>query len=227
MASLGTPDYETPRFYVSRVIVAMNEALMYYKTLKHMFCGVPPSDLSRNMDIDHRGVLTWIYDTNLSSRWKYLGQYFVGRRSWDCVIWHHSCSYFNIKEPYFAKILDRNIECSCIFYCWWVLSDCAIRETWVPRGMASLRQANLGNDMKKYSLPLIFTFYLDKRHIGARIIPCHCISIKRILIAAGIETVSKIVGLRYREKDPKWRSYRHILLQTRTHILTINQHDSV
>ena len=39
-----------------------------------------------------------------------------------------------------------------------------IRETWVPRGMASmasLRQANVGN-MKKYSLPLIFTFYLDR-----------------------------------------------------------------
>ena len=26
-------------------------------TLKRMFCGVPPSDLSRNMDIAHRGVL--------------------------------------------------------------------------------------------------------------------------------------------------------------------------
>ena len=25
-----------------------------------------------------------------------------------------------------------------------------------------IRQANVGNDMKKYSLPLIFTFYLDR-----------------------------------------------------------------
>ena len=58
---------ETPRFYVSSVIFAMNGALMCYKTLKRMFCGAPPSDLSRNLDSDHRGVLTWIYDANLSS----------------------------------------------------------------------------------------------------------------------------------------------------------------
>ena len=31
---------------------------MYYKTFKRMFCGVPPSDLSKDMDRDHRGVLT-------------------------------------------------------------------------------------------------------------------------------------------------------------------------
>ena len=29
------------------------------KTSKNMLCGVPPSDLSRNTDINHRGVLTW------------------------------------------------------------------------------------------------------------------------------------------------------------------------
>ena len=34
-------------------------------------------------------------------------------------------------------------------------------ETWVPRGMASLRQANMANYMKKYSVPLIVTFYLN------------------------------------------------------------------
>ena len=28
-----------------------------------------------------------------------------------------------------------------------------------PRNMVSLRQANVGNYMKKYSLPLILTFY--------------------------------------------------------------------
>ena len=39
------------------------------------------------------------------------------------------------------------------------------QETWVPRGLTSLQpcgQANLGNDMKKYSLHLIFTFYPDR-----------------------------------------------------------------
>ena len=41
-------------------------------------------------------------------------------------------------------------------------------------GLTSLRQA-VGNDMKKYSLHLIFTFYLN-RVIGARNIPFRCIS---------------------------------------------------
>ena len=133
-----------------------------------------------------------------------IGQNFVGRRSSDCVIWHHSYSYFLHKTPYFAKNTwsQHRIEDVAVFYCWWVLSDCAIWETWVQRSMASLRQANMGNDMKKF-----FTFDSHilpwQRHIGARIIPCHCISIKRILIAIGIETVSKIVELRYREKDQK------------------------
>ena len=40
------------------------------KTLKCMFCGVPPSDLSRNVDIKHRGVLTWITDSSHISRQK-------------------------------------------------------------------------------------------------------------------------------------------------------------
>ena len=30
------------------------------------------------------------------------------------------------------------------------------------RGMTSLQQANMGNDMKKYSFNLIFTFYLNR-----------------------------------------------------------------
>ena len=50
--------------------------------------------------------------------------------------------------------------------CWWVLSDCAIRETSDQRG-------------KCHEITfLIFTFHLNQRHIGARIIPCRCISIK-------------------------------------------------
>ena len=89
----------------------MNGSLKYYENIKNMSCGVPPSDLSRNMDINHRGELTGIYDADPSSR-----------------------------------ILHRDM----------------IRENWGPRGMASLRQANAGNYMKKYSLPLNFTFYLNR-----------------------------------------------------------------
>ena len=47
-----------------------------------------------------------------------------------------------------------------------------------PRGMTSLRHANMGNDTKKYSLHLIFTFY-PNRHISCKIFPCHCSSMKK------------------------------------------------
>ena len=75
-----------------------------------------------------------------------------------------------------------------VFFCWWVLCDCAIRETWVPHGMASLQQANVGNDMKKIFFTFDFHILPQQGHISARIIPCHCISIKRILNAVGIDT---------------------------------------
>ena len=45
------------------------------------------------------------------------------------------------------------------------------------------------------------------------------------MLTQAIKTVSKIIGLQW--KDPKWRPYRYILSQTRTHIMTINQHYSV
>ena len=141
------------------------EHLSITKTLKRMFCGVPTSNLSRNMDIDHRGVLTWIYDANPSS------PVHGGNRSVFCRSQIMRLCYltpflfiFLHKTPYFTEILDLNfeLEMKLYFYCWWVLRDCAIRETRVPHGMASLRQANVGNDMKKYSSPLIFTFYHDR-----------------------------------------------------------------
>ena len=70
------------------------------------------------------------------------------------------------KTLYYREILDRNDELEMHFYCWWVLSDCAIRETSDQRG-------------KCHEITfLIFTFHLNQRHIGARIIPCRCISIK-------------------------------------------------
>ena len=39
-------------FYFPNVIFAMNEAHNLFKTLKCMLCGVSPSDLSRNMDMN-------------------------------------------------------------------------------------------------------------------------------------------------------------------------------
>ena len=137
-----------------------------------MFCGVPSSDLSRNMDIAHRGVLM-----NLRCKAVFtaeIGQYsgmncwVVGRRSWDCVIWRHPC--LNIYIKHYREMLDRNIESEMYFYCWWVspVSDCTIRET---------------SDQRGKWLKTFFTFdfhiLLLQRHTDARIIPCHCISIKK------------------------------------------------
>ena len=51
------------RFYISNVSRWM-EHITVTKTLKCMFCGVPPSDLSRNVDIKHWGVLIWISDSS-------------------------------------------------------------------------------------------------------------------------------------------------------------------
>ena len=156
-----------------------------------------------------------------------IGQYFVGRRSWDCVIWHNSCSYFYIKRHTLQNTWSQHrIEDVALFLLLmsleWLRNQGNLSTVW--HGFTPTGQR--GKWYEKYSLPLIFTFYLD-RNTSVLIIPCHCISIKRILIAVGIETVSKIVGLRYRKKNPKSRSYRHILLQTRTHIMMINQHNSV
>ena len=61
-----------------------------------------------------------------------------------------------------------------------MVSDCRIRKVLgVPRGLTPLRQANVGYE--KYSLHLIFHILPEQRHIGARIISCRCISIKKIL----------------------------------------------
>ena len=98
-------------------------------------------------------------------------------------------------------------------------------------GMTTLHQA-VGNDMKTYSLHLIFTFYLNRVTLVLVIVPFVVFRQKQlfnqsVLTHWGTDWqlklyVSKIVGLR--SKDPKWRSYQYILLQTRPHIMTINQH---
>ena len=110
---------------------------------------------SRRVDMNLRDK-SWVHDGNRS----------VFRRSQIMILCYLTPCLFLFwhKTPYFAKILDRNIELKMklYFYCWWVLSDCAVRETWVPRGMASLRQANVGNDMKKYLYVWFSHFTFDR-----------------------------------------------------------------
>ena len=96
-----------------------------------------------------------------------IGQYWVvGRRSWDCVIWRQPCSYIYIKhhtiEKYFIETSNRR----CIF----IVDEsyyCAIRVTWVQRGMTSLRlwrQTNVGN-MKNILCLWFSHFTLTAAHL--------------------------------------------------------------
>ena len=68
-SEFGNNTYGVKRwdFYFPNVIFAMNEARNLFKTIKCMFCGVSPMNLSRNMDRKHRGVLAWICDATLVS----------------------------------------------------------------------------------------------------------------------------------------------------------------
>ena len=63
------------------------------------------------------------------------------------------------------------------------VSDYAIRKLECNVVWFNSRQANVGNDMKKIFLLFDFHILPQQRHIGAKIIPCHCISIKKILHA--------------------------------------------
>ena len=74
-----------------------------------------------------------------------------------------------------------------------MVSDCAIRKTWVPRGLTTLRQANVGNE--KYSLHLIFTFYLNRDTSVIELCPVVVFQYRVDPFTGNIETVSKIVGL--------------------------------
>ena len=64
-------------------------------------------------------------------------------------------------------------------FCWRVFSDCAI--TWEPCGMTKLRQANVGNYMKKNNT---FDFHIlpEHRRIDGKKFSWRCISIKTAII---------------------------------------------
>ena len=110
------------------------EHTRFTNTLKRMFCGVPPSDLSRNMDIAHRGVLKnlrckAVFTTEIG---QYSGIELLSRRSQIMRLCNMTPFLFKYlhKTPYYREILDRNIESEMYFCCWWVspVSDCAINQ---------------------------------------------------------------------------------------------------
>ena len=82
---------------------------------------------------------------------------------------------------------------------------------------------------EKHSWHLIFTFYLNRDTSVIELFPVVVFQLNKnspVLthLLATSKPSLKIVGLRrgLRLSNPKWCWYRYILLQTRTHIMTIN-----
>ena len=93
-------------------------------------------------------------------------------------------------------------------------------------GLLTLRQANMGYE--KYSLHLIFIFYLNRDTSVLELFPVAVFQWKYILRVDPFTRQSKpSLELEHSAKKNHWRSYPYILLQTRTHIMTIKEHDSV
>ena len=124
---------ETPRLNVSNVIFTINEANKYYKYIKAYvlrcitirFKQKYGHRSSRHADMNMMNLRCKSVFT------AEIGQYWVvGRRSWYCVNWLHSCSYFYIKHHTIEKYLIETSNQRCIFIVDESLSDCAIRETW-------------------------------------------------------------------------------------------------
>ena len=141
-------------------------------TLKRMFCGVPPLDLSRNMDIVHRGVrCKAVFTAEIG---QYSGIELLSRWSQIMRLCYLTPSLFKYlhKTPYYREILDRSIESEMYFYCWWVSpvsdcpGDCAIRETSDQRGIW----------YEKTFFTFDFHILPLQSHTNARIIPCRRIS---------------------------------------------------
>ena len=90
------------------------------------------------------------YSVSIYLRWK---SYLVVKISSD-IVTEHWCQVGILSMMSLLLWLLWSV-------CWhgkWLCNQ----ETWVPYGLISLQQANVGNDMKKYSLHLIFTFYLNR-----------------------------------------------------------------
>ena len=94
---------ETLRFYISNVSRWM-ERITITQTIKCMFCGVPPSDLSRNVDIKHRGVLTWISDSS-SGKNRSVFRTYVAKN--DIVCWCYLTPFMFIRSVAYRYVYSN------------------------------------------------------------------------------------------------------------------------
>ena len=81
-----------------------------------------------------------------------------------------------------------------------------------------------GKWYEKYSLHLIFTFYLNRDTSVLELFPVVVFKRKHPVLTH-LPTMNR-TRLGLWQKDPKWCWYWYISLQTRTRIMTINQHNS-
>ena len=155
---------ETEGFYVSKVIFTINGTLKYYENIEKyaLRCTIIGFKQKYGRKSSRRADMNLRCSSEFAAE---IGQYFVGHRSWDCVNWRHSCSYLYIKyhtlQIYLMEASNR--RCSCIIYCWWVFKwlrnqGNLLGKRRVPRGTRTGQRGKLHD---KYSLPLIFTFYLN------------------------------------------------------------------
>ena len=91
----------------------------------------------------------------------------LDRRPWDRVIWLHSCSNIYIKHHTIEKYFIETSNWRCIFI---------VGESKWLRNQGNCRPT------PEIVWKTLFTFDFhilpSQRHIGAKIIPCRCISIK-------------------------------------------------
>ena len=161
---------ETLRFYASNVIFAMNGSLKYYENIEKYILRCTTIGFKQNYG--HKSSRS--ADMNLWCRSEFGNKSVFRRLQIMRLCYLMPFLFISLhKTPYFTETLERNIESKTqlYFYCWRFLSDCAIVETWIPHGMASLRQVDVGNYMTKYSLPLIFTFYLNRDTLVLELFP--------------------------------------------------------
>ena len=166
---------ETPRFNVSNVIFAMNGSLNYYENIEKYVLRC--TTIGFKQKYGHKSSRR--ADMNLQCRSEFPAEigprYFVGCRSWDCVIWHHYFSYLYIKHHSLQRYLieTSNRRCSCIII---------VDESQVIAQSVKLEQCTstmwygftmTGQRGKLYE-KIFFTFDFHilpwRRHIGARII---------------------------------------------------------
>ena len=174
------------------------------RTTKLSECGPISTCVTDTLIQPEYPVLLWILSGEFCLRLK---PYWVVKISSD-VVTEHCC------QVCVLSMMFCHFDCRLVLVC--VVSDYAIRKLLITH-VLTLRQANMGYE--KYSLHLIFTFYLNRDTSVLELFPVVVFQEKRFTRQS-----KPSLKLLHSAKKIQWRSYQYILLQTRTHIMMISQH---